>query len=179
MVNSNMVKRLFLAFSILGVFLGAGCSGGGGGDDFFGPAIVSLDANPRTIFVGDRALISVDLEEVNEDGVVLVFRYPTALSYVDKTALLEVEDSEVKVTPLVNAGRKGSIYLAFVFSGETFGEDLRGKLTLQLTGLKPDDNAILELDPSIRDTDLPDDEQFNINNPVFGTDTEVTLRVKK
>jgi hypothetical protein len=156
-----------------------GCGGGGGGGgEFFGPAEVSLRANPESFFIGDRTLLTAELSQVNDDGVVLVYRFPTALSYVPNSAKLVLGDTEVSVTPLLNQAKDENVYLVFVFPQSSFSEDAAGNLQLQLQGIEKKESAEIELDPSIRNLLVPNDQQFDINNPVFGTDISVTVEVK-
>lgn len=166
-----------LLIAAAATFFGCG-GGGGGGGGFFGPAIFSIQATPTSIFVGDRTLVTAQFEQVNEDGIVVAFRYPTALSYVRASAVLEVEDDEVELTPLVNGVNDNNVYLVFVLPHSAFGEDSRGTLSLQLLGISKNDEAKIELDPSIRDLDVPDNQQFILENPIFGTDTRVTVEVR-
>lgn len=175
-----MLNRFIRVLSIvLTATIFASCGGGGGGGgSFFGAAKVSINANPRTIFVGDRTLVSTSFEEVNEDGIIVAFRYPTNFAYVRDSAKLTVNKQTVDIVPLVNDKNSGKKYLVFVFSADTFGKDRRGAFEFQLLGESAVDTARIEVDPRIRDTHLPDDRQFNIKNPVFGTDEGIDVRIK-
>lgn len=166
---------LFVAFLV-------GCSGGGGGDDFFGPAQVDFRVTPKSIFIGDRVIARAELEEVNEDGIVLIYRFPTALAYVNDSARLVLnDDDEVALTPVLNQAieEDQEVYLVFVLPGSAFDDDERGEVNLQLLAIASKESAKIELDPNIRDLEKSDNQQFNIQDPVFGTDIAEIIEIKK
>jgi hypothetical protein len=154
------------------------CGGGGGGGEFFGAAVVDLSANPDNMFVRDRTLITSNISEVNEAGIVFTLRYPKNLSYVLDTAKLKIGQTDVDVGPVINQLQDGWVYLVFVFSSDTFSADRRGTFTAQLLAETATDEAQIELQPTIRQAGVPDSQQFDLNNPKFGTDTSVTVTIK-
>jgi hypothetical protein len=132
--------------------------------------------------VGDRVIARAKLEEVNKDGIVLIYRFPTALSYVNDSARLVLnDDDEVALTPVLNQAVKEDqeVYLVFVLPGSAFDDDKKGEVNLQLFAIDSKKSAKIELDPNIRDLEKPDNQQFNIQNPVFGTDIAEVIEIRK
>lgn len=178
----SKAKGLVIAVSLLFVASLVGCSGGGGGDDFFGPAKVDFRVTPKSIFVGDRVVARAQLKEVNEDGIVLIYRFPTVLSYVNNSARLVLnDDDEVALTPVLNQAveKDQAVYLVFVLPASAFDDEERGEVTLQLLAIASKESAKIELDPNIRDLEKADNQQFNIQDPVFGTDIVEIIQIKK
>lgn len=181
--TGRALLRLFTSLALLSVLC---CSllscGGGGGDDFFGPAEVDFDVTPKSVFIGDRVLVKAELREVNEDGIVLIYRFPTALSYVNDSAMLRLDDDdETSLTPVLNQAVEDDeeVYLVFVLPFSAFDQDAEGTVELQLIAIASKDNALIELDPNIRDLEKSNTQQFDISNPVFGTDINERIEIRK
>jgi hypothetical protein len=177
-----MPYRVLTCAAIISMVLGlTTCSGGGNNSDYFVAAWLDLSCYPQDIYVGERTIVTAYIEDVNPQGVVVKFRYPDSLSYVPESAFLDVEGEIINVGPMVNAHDKKDsyIYLVYVFSQDTFGKHLNGKLFFHLLAEKVDKEARVEAAATMRDTNLPDTEQFDIRDPQFGTDTAVTVEIKK
>jgi len=177
----KQISFLSLIFLSLVLLSASSCGGGGGaGNDFFVAATIDIDAYPESIYVGERTIITTYIDDVCANGVVVKFRYPQSLHYVPETAFLDIDGQIVDIGPLFNGlSRKDYYnYLVFVFPQETFGKHRNGKLFFHLEAAKMNNAARVAVAATMRDTNLPDTQQFNINDPKFGSDTEVTIRIK-
>ena len=180
----RMISHFYFNFAKLSTFFAIlaltallpACGGGGGGDDFVGAGNVSIRVSPGTIDVGDRLQVTIEVTEVNEDGVILKFQYPRGLSYVPNSAFLIVDGEELDVGPTINQSIDDETFLVFFFSNEIFGDNDRGDLEFQLRG---DDEADGEIGVDI-DVDNPlvgNDIEFQITAPEFQAEDKVTVEV--
>lgn len=110
----------------------------------------------------------------------LKFRYPQSLSFVSGTAVLEVEGNQVSIQPVANAVNNQDFhtYLAFVLSSDTFGGPRKGKITFALLANRANEAARIAVAAATRDLNLPDHAQFNVQDPKFGSDAAVTIRIR-
>ncbi|RIL09656.1 MAG: hypothetical protein DCC75_06050 [Proteobacteria bacterium] len=159
------------------------CGGGGGGstrDDYFVPARIDLDADPNDFLLGQRTLVTTWIYDIDEDGIVLKFRYPRGLVYATDTAYLEADGETIDLTPDTNDSSGSNTFLVFVMPPELFGRDSHGKVKFELRGEKvlTDDESI-EASVNIRDITLPDDQQFSIKDPNFGVLDSTHVQVNK
>lgn len=160
------------------IFALANCGGGGGGGGgFIGAAQVSLSASPTTIDSGDRMLVRAQISRVHENGILLKFRYPDALTYVLDSAILTVNGKEIDASPSTNAAKDGDIYLVYFFSQGIFDEDFQGEFSMQLEGTSALNSGTLEVDSDVDDPLIDDSVEFDIENPEFVPEDSVSVRV--
>ena len=169
------VKLLF--FTIICAF-GVSCGGGGGGGGgFVGAARVNVNASPNRIDTGDRTQVRVEISEVHENGISLKIRFPAGLTYVSDTSFLEVGRDDLDVGPTINRGADNFIYLVYYFSGDLFEDDRRGTFTLQLVGVSEVMDGEIEVDPDVDDPTIPNDREFDIDNPEFRAESDTSIEV--
>lgn len=159
----------------------AACGGGGGGSDSSSgsAAFVSIDASPSTIDSGDRIRVEVNLEAVNEDGIILKVRYPRDLEYVIDSSSLNSDGSDQDISPSFNeSGPDGKNYLVYFLSQSRFSEDGSGKVSFQLKGVDAMTEGQIEVDPDIDDPLIANPGEFNIDEPEFNAEDAVTVRVR-
>lgn len=178
------------AYSVLvaAALLVSACGGGGGGGgSFAGAARITLRASPNSIDTGDRTQVSINISDVIDSGVVLKIRYPNKLSYAPNTARLKVDSEDVytNLEPNFAQERNDSKYLVFMLPRDLFGdfsqdEEIRSEpatLTLQLVGNARLRDGRIEADADVNDLQVPDNEEFDINNPKFEAESEATIEV--
>jgi hypothetical protein len=144
------------------------CGGGGGGSDFFGAGVVSIAISPSDIDVGDQARVRVQVSEANEDGIILKVRFPDGLRYVPNSSVFEPNDqSEVDFAPDVNVTTDGDVYLVFFMNDDEFGTKHSGELQFQLEGISEVDDGRVEVDIDVDDLEIPNQNEFNVEDPEF------------
>jgi hypothetical protein len=171
------------------VLLVSACGGGGGsgGGSFAGAARISLTTSPNSIDTDDRTQVSIKISDVIDSGVVLKIRYPNKLSYAASTARLKLdtEDTFTSIEPNFTGERNDYKYLVFMLSRDLFGdtsddeeiESDPGTLTLQLIGNARLRDGSIEADADVNDPQIPDNEEFDINNPKFEAEAEASIEV--
>jgi len=164
------ISCLLISTTMLGACGGGG--GGGGSSDYTAAAETVISVVPGSIDPGDRSLVNVRIWDVHPDGILLQVRFPLGLSYVKNSGQFEIHsESEIK-NPIKNASDSESTYLVFFFSGSTFGDKGKdtGTLKFEIQAKKASIEGEVEVDPVIRDLSVPAEQQFDINNPLFGAE---------
>lgn len=159
------------------------CGGGGGGGSSLEAelkgALVSIEATPKKLLIGDRTLVTVAIREVHENGVIVKLRFPSNVRYVENTSFLKVGRESVDVSPLEGPKKSGeSIYIAYYFSLDSFNKDRQGILELQLRGTTAASPVDVEVDSDSHDPTKDPAEEFRIKQPFFGAEDLVRIEVK-
>ena len=157
---------------------GCGGGGGGGGDDFIGAAQVTIRASPSKIDTGDRMLVSVDISEVNENGIALKLKFPDGLTYVPSSSSLVIADQSIDISPTVNQGKFNSVYLVYYLKKGIFGKDNRGTVELFLEGASAVVDGSLGVDADVDDPLIDNSVEFDPNNPDFVAEDSVDVNVE-
>jgi hypothetical protein len=169
--SQHFIFRLLVALGVLcATFLMISCGGGGGGGGGeLEPALLRLELTSNSIDTGDFLGLKLDISEVNENGIILKFRYPTGLTYVPGSATLRVNGNPqaITVTPTVNSGSNGKIYLVYFLSVALFGDDLDGELNLRLKAIGAVEDGVIEVDADQDDPSIADNQEFDIESPDF------------
>ena len=163
----------------LGIFcvLGLSCGGGGGGGGFIGAAIVSLSTSPNSIDTGDRSQVKTEISEVHENGIILKFRYPTGLTYVSDSSFLVVGSTRIDVGPSVNRGDGTHIYLVYFFDADIFRSGRAGTFTFELEARSEVTDGSVEVDPDVDDPEINNDNEFDLDNPEFRSESDSFIEV--
>lgn len=201
--HSSFVR--FRSFPLLGALLSAGllvtvfsaCGGssgvkeidGGGGkdDEFVGAARLALSRSPSVIDTGDRTRVAVRITRMETDGILLKVRYPKGLRYVQDTAELSISDrfndangsgDEVEFPPAINVQQSNRVFLVFFINADSLDEDGSGTLRFQLVGDSSIRNGRIEVDADVNDTLIPDEQEFDPENPQFEAEQSVSITVE-
>ncbi|MFM1848335.1 MAG: hypothetical protein RL417_1809 [Pseudomonadota bacterium] len=173
------ISHLFRALLVASLVSTSGCGGGGGGgDDFFGAAIVDIGASPRDIDTGDRMVVRAFLSSVNDDGLMLKFRFPKELRYVLDSARLIVDEDDRDATPQVSVTVDNDSFLVFFLAQSDFNDDANGMVEFQLEADDELSNGEVEVDPDVDDPLIDDDTEFDPENPEFGAEAAVSISVR-
>lgn len=159
---------------------GCGGGGGGGGDDFLGAAVVDITASPRSIDTGDRSVVRAFLSAVNEDGLMLKFRFPKELRYVLDSARLFVDGDEDgrDASPNVSITVDNDSYLVFFLAQDDFDDNQRGIVQFQLEADDKVSDGEVEVDPDVDDPLIDNEGEFDPENPEFGAEASVSISVQ-
>jgi hypothetical protein len=112
--------------------------------------------------------VTTHVSNLHPDGILLKFRYPKQLSYVDGTAVLRVNDSKAEITPIDNVVAGSVSYLVFHLTQANIGPDSDGTIAFELKAERGNVDGSIDVDPTIVDTSQPVTSQFNPDNPEFG-----------
>ncbi|MCB0330754.1 MAG: hypothetical protein KDD70_13865 [Bdellovibrionales bacterium] len=176
------MKYLLLFLSVLSFLVLSSCGGGGGNDDeaFSGGARVVISLTPSNIDVGDRTRITIQVFDVNEDGIIVKLNYPDALSYVEETASLEVDGDESDITPDVDvAGDDEDRFLVFFLSEDDFDRDAEGTIRVELQANDSVNDGEISVDIDVDDPQIPNESEFSVDSPQFQPEDTVTIEVDK
>lgn len=153
--------------------------GGGGGDDFVGAGLVTVRSSPSTIDTGDRMLVTAEVSDLHENGILLKFRYPAGLDYVlDSAELLpQGTDNPSDIGPAVNAQQDGETFLVFFLQRSQFGSEERGTVSFQLEGIDRVQSGEIEVDADVNDPLVDDSAEFDPESPEFGAEDATSVSV--
>jgi hypothetical protein len=171
----NLLRLLTLSLAALGL---CSCGGGGGSDSFVGAGRVMISSSPSHVDVGDRTLVTVDLSDINDDGVILKVRFPAALTYVKNTAFLEVDDLEKDIGPDINIDTDNVVFLVFFFRRSEFAEQNQGTLSFQLEGVTAVQDGEISVDIDVDDALIDNAVEFDPENPEFQVEDATGIRVE-
>lgn len=162
------------------------CGGGGGSSDaFVGAATVSIDLTPSRIDSGDRTQVTTYVGDVHRNGIALKYRFPEGLIYVPDSALLEISEKKVSLSPTVNVfdSKENTNYLVFYLPQTLFrtaGEEYNGasgKIMLQLEGRAVVRDGEVEVDADVDDPLEDNSSEFSIDNPEFSAEDSASITV--
>jgi hypothetical protein len=184
------MNRFHAICLILGVSTSAlfGCGGGGGGgsdSSYSGSADVQVRTTPSRIDSGDRTEVSIEVSNVNPNGIALKIRYPSGLQYVPSSAAILIDDKQAKISPTVNtpSPTDPETYLVFYLKQRQFrpaGQDYTGQtatVALQLVGVSAVNAGEVQVDPDVDDHAVSNDVEFNINHPQFVAESSASITV--
>ncbi|RME60496.1 MAG: hypothetical protein D6780_03275 [Candidatus Dadabacteria bacterium] len=169
--------RVLLIIVLFTLFFSSCGGGGGGGSSFVGAALVSLSVSPRSIDVGDRTKVETEVREVNEDGIILKFRYPVALSYVLDSAFLIVDNNKINISPLFNEDDGTNSFLVFFLSRSLFSENGEGRVEFLLEGVDRVTSGTIGVDADVDDPLVNNLSEFSIDDPQFQAEAEADIDV--
>ena len=151
-----------------------------------GAATVTVQVSPSRIDTGDQTLVSTLIQEINDRGIALKFKFPSGLRYVGASAELEANDKKIDVSPLFQAtsSRENDNYLVFFLSQAQFqpsGREYNGEsgtLTLRLEGTSSVREGLVEVDPDVDDPDIENSGEFDVNEPEFTAEDAASIEVR-
>ena len=184
-MNRSVLLSLSL-FAALSSLISCGGGGGGTGEpDYSGSADASVQSTPSKIDTGDSTEVSIEVSNVNPNGIALKIRYPNGLQYVPSSAKLLTEDKEVDLTPTFHlaAPSEPRMYLVFYLKQRSFrpaGQQYTGQtgtVVLQLVGMGAVDGGEIEVDPDVDDRSVDNAVEFNVNLPQFVPESSAGITV--
>lgn len=177
MMTKTFSRNLLGIITLLPFLVSCG-GGGGGGGSATGAAFVRIDAKPRVIDTGDRILVSLQVADIHDNGISLKIRFPAELSFVEGSAVIDVEEEETGIVPDVQAASDSETYIVFYLSGNDFGRNEEGLLTFELQGREPAEDAAIEVDPDVDDPLIDNAIEFSVDAPLFSAEDQIHVRVE-
>jgi hypothetical protein len=157
------------------------CGGGGGGSDpnepATEPAFTNLVVQPTALDAGDKINITIYLQEINKDGIVVKIRVPSSVLYFNDTGFLNVDGNQQNIDPEFYQSANNFNYLVYVLSRDQFGESNEGTVTVQFQASAAVAAGAVAVDVDFKDTSLSNAEQFDIDNPRFSAQDTVDIVV--
>ena len=142
-----------------------------------GAANANVRVSPSRIDTGDRTQVRIEVSEVHPDGVFLKVRVPKALSYVLNSAVLDLDGQTVDIGPKKNVTKDTYNYIVFIFTQDDFGSDNRGTVEFQLVGNSAIEDGLVEVDADVNDPLVNDNNEFNVDSPEFGAESDASIEV--
>ncbi|HMO02321.1 MAG TPA: hypothetical protein PKD37_06295 [Oligoflexia bacterium] len=172
-------KLKIFAIFLVALLTQESCGGGKGDSNFVGAALVYINAEPRTIDRGDRTRVTINIEQVHPNGILLKLKYPTGLGYVAKSARIGERLEQLKaINPAFNLSDEVHKFTVFTISRSALGEKNKGLLRLELTGLSRLDKGVVAVDADVNDPKINDEVEFDINDPQFEPEDLVEITVR-
>lgn len=180
------LKQIIFALLTLPVGSCGGGGGGGGIDQFTNlkGALVEITSEPRTLGVGDRTIVTVYMEKVDNNGALIKIRYPKqVLRYVSGTALLTANKDTVEVRPVLEPSQgqaegDDNVYILFYFSRDSVSANGHATLELELRAHEIVEQASIEVDSDQHNPDKEPINEFSLANPLFGVEDNIYVRVR-
>lgn len=160
---------LFLIVCIVCTLTACG-GGGGGGGEFTGPAIVNVSSSATTIDTGDRVNVTVYIQEVNPDGIVLKIRTPLGLSYIVDSGSLTVNNIQLNIDPTANKADSTHNYLVYFLNRSIFGENNMGEVRVIFEGTAEIAEGEIEVDSDIDNPEISNTTEFDVTAPKFSAE---------
>ena len=168
-MKSVRFKSYFISviFLVSSVFLFS-CGESSDSVSFSGAGDVRIGIEPTNIDVGDRTLVTIRIFKINDDGIIVKVRYPSALSYVRETAVLTVDGDETEVEPDIDADNDGNeTFLIFFLQESDFDITREGELTFELQANDSIDEGRIEVDVDVDDPTVLNANEFDSEDPQF------------
>ena len=93
------------------------------------------------------------------------------------SSFLTVDAQEIDVFPLVSAAANRGNFLVYYFDLESFGREARGTLKIELEATDLVRNGTIEVDPDVDDPLIPNEDEFDIDEPQFRAEAEASIEV--
>jgi len=177
-MKSSRLLSLFFALIVADCLVACGGGGGGGGSDFIGAAQVNIQASPTRIDTADRMLVQAQVDEVNESGISLKFKFPFGMAYVSGSASLVADAQSLDITPTVNVAENNFRYVVFYLDQDTFGKGKNGRVEFFLEGVSRVIEGKLEVDADVDNPLINNDVEFDAKNPDFAAEDSVVVNVE-
>ncbi|MCI5064229.1 hypothetical protein MRY87_00740 [bacterium] len=174
------MKKFSLPALCAVLLLLSACGGGGGDDSFSGAGGVVLSLQPSSIDVGDRTRVTLNIFEVNEDGVVVKVNFPEALSYVGGTAKLVIDGDEEEIEPDESVdGDDEDRFLVFFLAEDIFDRDGEGTVQFELQARDSLSDGEVSVDIDVDDPTVPNNREFSVETPQFQAEDTAQIQIDK
>jgi hypothetical protein len=182
MFSSNTTPLVSLSKVVLCLLtsslLASSCGGGGGGESDLGPAIPQIRASPLRLDSGNDTRVSVDLNSISSDDILVKFRFPRGLRYVRNSARIFAGKSSKSIAPSVLAldFEQGGI-MAFRVSRALRNEEQYARIEFRFRGVERVEKGTIEVDVDLNDPTLSDAIEFSFAQPRFTAESETQIEV--
>ena len=173
-----MKQQLLLSVLFSTLLLLSGC--GGSSDNPFGGgvAFVDISADPNSIDIGDRTLVLVRIDDLDDPSVFLKVRYSRGLNFVPQSSFIEVDGEDVPRAPDRIFSDDRFDYLIYFISREEIDNEDDTRLTFQLSGETRVSAGEIAVDPDLDDPTIDNNVEFDINNPEFSAEDSTSIVVR-
>ncbi len=163
-----------------------GCGGSGGGSSTEkSPGSVGIDASPRTVDTGDRIAVTVFLEEIHPNGVILKIRMPEQFQLATGSTTLTIgNDIYDEISPMESGKGRNSEdanlrYLTYSLPGSLFTNQNRGTLVFIARADAALGKGRIEVDIDTNDQAVPDRQEFSLTSPHFTSMDSIDVSAKE
>jgi hypothetical protein len=170
------VLRYLLAVTLL---LTIAACGDGSSDGVFGAAFVSVKATPSFIDVGDRTFVVVDIDQLDDDGILLKVRFPIGLEYLLNSSFIRVRGEDFARDPdlVFTSERENRNYLVYYLSKQQFDGNDEGTISFDLIGRSLVSRGEIEVDADIDNPNIPNEDEFDPEVTEFNREDSTSIRV--
>jgi hypothetical protein len=179
----SLFLRLIVALALLGV---VGCGGSGNGSSTEkSPGSVGLDAAPRQVDTGDRIAVTVFLEDIHPNGVLLKLRMPEQFQLATGSTVLTIgDDTYDELAPMESGKGRNSDdanlrYLVYSLPSLLFANHHRGTLVLTIRADAALKKGRIEVDIDTNDTAIPDRQEFSLTAPNFTSMDSIEISARE
>ncbi len=185
LTHSKLMTILKPDTILRGVLIITGClslsSCGTGKKDgrFGGTAYVDVSNEPSTIDVGDATFVTVRVDDIEDDAFFLKIRFPTGLEYLLGSSFIESNGEDFPREPdrsfTNNADRKN--YIVYFISKAEIDNEKNTRITFDLVGTSRVSDGRVEVDPDIDNPNIPNEREFDTQNPQLEAEADSFVRV--
>lgn len=167
-MNTSIKKPLILSLVLMINSCGGLGGGGGGGSSANYAGDIGLTLEKDYLDSGDLNRVTVEVANLNRDGVLLKIRTSKSLRYVENSAVLFPDREEKsRVSPAEESSSDQDRYLVFFLDRQdAFGDDYIA-LQLDVKATEGDKDAFIEIDIDNNDPNIPDSKEFKSSAPRF------------
>lgn len=177
------ISWLVIALALISIM---GCGGSGGGTvTEKSPGSVGIDAAPRQVDTGDRIAVTVFLEDIHPDGIILKIRMPEQFQLATGSTQLTLgEDMYDNITPMESGKGRNSDdanlrYLVYSLPSLLFANHHRGTFIFTIRADSALKKGRVEVDIDTNDKAIPDRQEFSLTTPHFTSMDSIEVSAKE
>jgi hypothetical protein len=133
---------------------------------------------------GDRLAVTVFLEDIHPDGVILKVRMPEQFQLISGSTTLTLgDDMYDEISPIESGKGRNSDdanlrYLAYSLPSSLFASQNRGTLVFLARATAVLKKGRIEVDIDTNDKTAPDRQEFSLSSPYFTTMDSIEVSAK-
>lgn len=180
--SRTLVRSLILTAAVIAVAsCGVGGGGGGGGSDSSEnyPGYTDFQVERDSLDSGDLTDVTLTVYDINPNGIFVKFHYPASLRFIAGSAMSYSGDAQTWQTtaPLAATTIGTEKYLVFTVFPPPTDQTNRVTLSFTMKAVSGDPSAYLEVDLDNNDPNIPDNLEFNSNDPQFSSDDRWNISI--
>jgi len=173
----NRIRNILIILTSVCLLSCGGGGGSGGNEPADAAAYINLVAQPTALDAGDKINVTVYIQEVNKDGIVLKIRVPSSVLYFNDSGYLTVNGNEQNIDPEFYQSANNLNYLVYILSRDQFGTSNEGELRVQFQATAAVAAGTVAVDVDFDDPSIPSAQEFDVANPQFSAVDSVDIVV--
>lgn len=179
--SRTLVRSLILTAALVAAAsCGVGGGGGGGSDssqNYEGYTDFQLERD--SLDSGDYTDVTLTVYDINQNGIFVKFHYPASLRFMAGSAMTYSGDADTwqKTSPLAATSTGTDKYLVFTVSPPPADQTNRVTISFTMKAVSGDQSAYIEVDLDNNNPNVPDNLEYNANDPQFTSDDRWNISI--